>query len=163
VTSPKVTKPTSRPVASRQRGHSVAPEHLGEAGAAAALVVAIGGMAIFIAAAAMTIGGLTLASRYAGSTAPPNVDALALTQVVSGVGLLVLGLVIVAAATALLVDLPRSRPLALGAASVATLLAVAGVAWLLLAPRRDLILLVALAVAAVAFGGSAAIIARPRR
>ena len=50
----------------RHRGHSLAPEHLGELGAAAALVTAIGGMALFIAAVAMTVSGLTLAASICG-------------------------------------------------------------------------------------------------
>ena len=42
VVTPKVTKPAPRSVAPRHRGHSLAPEHLGERGAAAAFVVVMG-------------------------------------------------------------------------------------------------------------------------
>ncbi len=160
---PKVTKPAPRSVAPRHRGHSLAPEHLGEGGAAAALVVAIAGMAIFIAAVAMTVGGLTLPNSYAGTTPPPNVNQLGMSQVLAGIALLVLGLAIVATAAAVLADLPRSRPLVVGISAIAALLAGAGIVLLMGAPRRDWVLLASLGVAFVAFGGAAAVLARPRR
>jgi hypothetical protein len=163
VVSPKVTKPAARIVASRHRSHSLAPEHLGERGAAAALVTAIGGMAIFIAAVAMTVNGMTLPSRYSGSTPPPNVDQLGIGQVVGGIGLLVLGLLIVASAAGLLAGLQRSRPVAAGISAITSLLAAAGVVVLMTATRRDAVLIAALAVAFVAFGGAAVILARLRQ
>jgi hypothetical protein len=162
VVSPKVTKSTSRNVVPRHRGHSLAPEHLGERGAAAALVTAIGGTAIFIAALAMTVSGLTLPSRYAGATPPPNVGQLGLSQVVGGIGLLVLAILIVGSAAALLGGLPRSRPFAVGISAISAVLALAGFVLLLAPTRRDLVLLSALGIAAVAFGGAAVILARLR-
>jgi hypothetical protein len=163
VVSPKVTKPAARIAASRHRSHTLAPEHLGESGAAAALVTAIGGMAIFIAAVAMTVNGMTLPSRYSGSTPPPNVDQLGIGQVVGGIGLLVLGLLIVASAAGLLAGLQRSRPVAVGVSAITSLLAAAGVVVLMTATRRDAVLIAALAVAFVAFGGAAVILARLRQ
>jgi hypothetical protein len=163
VVSPKVSKPAARAVVPRHRGHSLAPEHLGEPGAAAALVSAIGGIAIFIAGVAMTVGGLTLPGKYASSSPPPNVGQLGLGQVLGGIGLLVLGILIVGSSTALLGALPRSRGLAAGVSGVTALLALAAFVLLMAATRRDLLLLAALAVAGVAFGGSAVILARLRR
>jgi hypothetical protein len=162
VVTPKVTKPAKPSVASRQRGHTLAPEHLGERGAAATLVAAIGGTALFIAAVGMTVGGLTLPSSYAGATPPPNVDQLAMRQVLAGIGLLVLGLVILATTVALLANLPRSRPLAVGSSAIAALLAAAGFGFVLGGTRSDPALLTALGVAAVAFGGAAFVLARQR-
>jgi hypothetical protein len=146
----------------KQRGHSLAPEHLGEPGAAAALVTAIGGTAIFIAALAMTVSGLTFPSRYAGADPPPNVGQLGFSQVVAGIGLLVLGILIVGSAAALLSGLPRSRPFAVGISAISAMLALAGFVLLLAPTRRDVVLLSALAVAVVAFGGAAVILARLR-
>jgi hypothetical protein len=163
VVSPKVTKPAARIVASRHRSHSLAPEHLGERGAAAALVAAIGGMAVFIAAVAMTVNGMTLPSRYSGSTPPPNVDQLGIGQVVGGIGLLVLGVLIIASAAGLLAGLQRSRPVAVGISAITSLLAAAGVVVLMTATRRDAVLIAALVVAFVAFGGAAVILARLRQ
>lgn len=163
VVSPKVIKSAVRAAPPRHRGHSLAPEHLGERGAAAALAIAIGGTALFIAAVAMTVAGLTLPSRYAGATPPPNVGQLGMSQVVGGIALLVLGIVLVASAAALLSGLPRSRPLAVGASAATSVLAAAGIVVLMTAIRRDPVLLAALGVAFVAFGGAAVILARPRR
>jgi hypothetical protein len=162
VVSPKVSKPVPRSVAPRHRGHSLAPEHLGERGAAAALVSAIGGIAIFIAAIAMTVSGLTLPGRYAGSAAPPDVSGLGLGQVVGGIALLVLGMLVVGSSLGLIAGLPRSRPVAAGVAAVTALLALAAFALLMTATRRDLVLVSALGVAVVAFGGAALILARLR-
>jgi hypothetical protein len=120
-------------------------------------------MAIFIAAVAMTVGGLTLPSSYTGSTPPPNLSQLGMSQVVAGIALLVLGLVIVATAAALLADLPRSRPLAIGSSAIAALLAGAAFVLVMSATRRDPIVLAALGVAVVAFGGATVVLARPRR
>jgi hypothetical protein len=147
----------------RHRGHSLAPEHLGEQGAAATLVAAIGGMAIFIAAVAMTVSGLTLPGRFAGSDPPPNVGQLGMGQVVGGIALLVLGILIVGSAAALLGGLPRSRLFAVSTSAITALLALAGFLLLLVPSRRDLVLLAALGVAVVAFGGTAVILARLRR
>ncbi len=126
-------------------------------------MAAIGGMAIFIAAVAMTVGGLTLPTSYAGTTPPPNVSELGMSQVLSGIALLVLGLVIVATAGALLADLPRSRPLAAAACAIAAVLAAAGFVLVMGPARRDMVLLVSLGVAFVAFGGATVVLARLRR
>ena len=147
----------------RHRGHSLAPEHLGEQGAVAAVVTAIGGMAIFIAAVAMTVSGLTLPGRYAGTDAPPNVDQLGTGQVVGGIGLLVLGILIVGSAAALLGGLRGSRPFAAGISGLTALLGLAGFVLLMAPTRRDPVLLAALGVAVVAFGGAAVILARLKR
>jgi len=162
VVQPKVTKANPRSVAPRHRGHSLAPEHLGEARAAATLIAAIGGVATFIAGVAMMVNGLTIPGRYAGATPPPNVGQLGMPQVLGGVGLLVLGVVVVAAAAALFADLPRSRPLAATASAVAAGLAVVGLALLFGAPRRDFFLIAGLGVALLAFGGAAIVLVRPR-
>jgi hypothetical protein len=162
VVSPKVTKPATPSVARRHRAHSLAPEHLGERGAAATLVAVIGGIAIFIAAVAIAVGGLTLPASYSGTTAPPNIDQLGMNQVIAGIALLVLGLVIVATAAALLANLPRSRPLAVAASAITALLSVVAFVLVLGATRLDPILLSALGVAAVAFGGAAFVLARLR-
>jgi hypothetical protein len=108
-------------------------------------------MAIFIAAVAMTVSGLTLPGRYAGQDPPPNVGQLGVGQVIGGIGLLVLGI------------LRGSRPFAAGVSALTALLALAGFAILMTPTRRDLVLLAALGVAVVAFGGAAVILARLKR
>jgi hypothetical protein len=120
-------------------------------------------MAIFIAAIAMTVSGLTLPSRYAGTEPPPNVGQLGMGQVVGGIGLLVLGILIVGGAAALLGGLQRSRPFAVSISAITALLGLIGFLLLVTPSRRDFVLLAALGVAVVAFGGSAVILARLRR
>lgn len=126
------------------------------------LIAAIGGIAIFIGALAMTVGGLTLPSGYSGAKPPPNIDQLALNQVIAGIALLVFALVIVATSVALFANLPRSRPLAVGSSAIAAVLAIAAFAYVLIKSRSDPITLAALGVTAVAFGGASFILARLR-
>jgi hypothetical protein len=119
-------------------------------------------MAIFIAAVAMTVSGLTLPGRFAADP-PPNVGTLGVGQVVGGIGLLVLGALIVGSSAALLAGLPRSRPFAISISAITALLALIGFGLLMSPSRRDLVLLAALGVTVVAFGGAAVILARPKR
>jgi hypothetical protein len=126
------------------------------------LIAAIGGIAIFIAAVAITVGGLTLPSGYSGTTPPPNIDQLALNQVIAGIAILVFALVIVATSVALFANLPRSRPLAIGSSAIATVLAIAAFAYVLLESHSDPILLASLGVTAIAFGGASFVLARLR-
>jgi hypothetical protein len=153
-------KPSARAVAPSHRGHSLAPEHLGERGAAATLVAGIGGVALSIAAGAMTVGGLTVPNRYAGATPPPNVSQLGMGQVFGGIGLLVLGILIVGSSAALIVGLPRSRGAAAGVSTMTALLAAAAFAVLVPAQRRDTVLLAALGISFVAYAGVAFVLAR---
>ena len=127
------------------------------------VVTAIGGLSIFIAAIGMTVNGLTLPARYAGADAPPTVGQLGVGQVVGGIGLLVLGILIVGSSAALLSGLPRSRPFAVAISAITAALALAGFVLLLTPTRRDVVLLAALGVAVVAFGGATVILARLRR
>ena len=127
------------------------------------VVTAIGGLSIFIAAIGMAVNGLTLPARYAGANAPPNVGQLGVGQVVGGIGLLVLGILIVGSAAALLSGLPRSRPFAVGISAITAALALAAFVLLMIPTRRDIVLLAALGVAVVAFGGATVILARLRR
>lgn len=161
--SQKVSKPAVRAVAPRHRSHSLAPEHLGERAAAATVLAAIGGVSIFIAAVGMTIGGLTIPSRYAGGLAPPNIGELGLGQIVGGIGLLVLSLLIIGSAAALLADLRGSRAALTAISAVTALLAAAGFALLMSASQRDAVLLAAVGVAFLAFASAAFILARPQR
>jgi hypothetical protein len=120
------------------------------------------GLAVFIAGVAMSVSGMTIANRFGGDP-PPNVDQLGIGQVLGGIGLAVLGLVLSGSALAVLADVPRSRPVAAAASGLAALLSVAGVVLVQLQPGGDLVLAIALAVAAVIFGAAAIILLRPRR
>lgn len=158
--SQKVIKSAARSVAPRHRGHSLAPEHLGERGAVATLVAAIGGVAIFIAAIGMTVGGLTLPSTYNGTLAPPNIGTLGVGQILGGIGLLALSLLVVGSAAALLANLRGSRTALAAVSAMTALLAAAGFGMLMSAARRDAMLLAALGAAFLAFAGAAFVLAR---
>ena len=146
----------------RGRSHSLAPEHLGELGSAAALAVAIGGLSLVIAAGSMIVNGLTFAARYAGTSPPPDVGQLGLGQLLGGIGLLVVSIGLLGSTLALLGALRFARWLTVGFSAVAAALAAAGALLLVGAAHRDNVLNAGLAVAAVVFGGSAVILARSR-
>lgn len=123
---------------------------------------AVGGLAIFIAAMAMIVGGLTIGSAYPDS-APPNLAALGGPQIMGGLGLLILGGGLTGSAGALLADLRFARPLSILLAGLTTLLAAAGATLLVAAPARDTVLVAALVVVFVVFGGATVVLARSTR
>jgi hypothetical protein len=164
--SKKVTKAATRPVREvpapiRHRSHSLAPEHVGEAGSAAILAMAVLGMATFIAAVAMIASGVTIAGRYASSP-PPNVGELGMGQVLGGAGLLVLGVAQVGSALAVLADVRGSRRVAAAVAGLTALLAAAGVLLVMSQPVTDTVLATALAVTTLVFAIAAIVLGRRR-
>jgi len=155
----KVNRPTASP---RHRSHSLAPEHVGEAGSAAVLAMAVLGLAIFIAAVAIIASGLTIAGRY-GESPPPNVAQLGYGQVLGGAGMVVLGVALVASALAVLADVRGGRRVAAAVAGLTAVLSAAGVFLVMSQPVTDTILASALAVLTLVFGVSAIVLGRPRR
>jgi hypothetical protein len=150
---------TARP---RHRSHTLAPEHIGEAGSVAVLAMAILGLAVFIAAIAMVVFGVTTSARF-GSSPPPNVGQLGTGQVLGGIGLLVTGLALVGSALAVLADLRGSRRIATVVAGLAALLSAVGVVRVMGEGAGDAVLATALAVTTMILGVSAVILARPPR
>jgi hypothetical protein len=126
------------------------------------VAVAVGGLSLVIAAGSMIVNGLTFPARYAGTSPPPDVGQLGLGQLLGGIGLLVLSLGLLGSALALLGDLRFARWLTVGFSAVAALLGAAGALLLVGAAHRDNVLDAGLAVAAVVFGASAAVLARSR-
>lgn len=149
-------------VTPRQRGHSLAPEHVGEAGSVALLTLAILGLALFIAAVAMIVFGISTAARY-GSLPPPNAGGLGAGQVIGGVGLAVLGLAVLFSALAVLADIRGSRPVAIAIAALSAILSAAGVLRVMTLGVGDPVLAGALAIVAILFAAAAIVLARPRR
>jgi hypothetical protein len=146
----------------RTRSHSLAPAHLGEWASAAVLAVTVLGLAIFIAGVAMTVSGMTIGNRF-GSTPPPNVDQLGLGQVLGGIGLGALGLLLSGSGLAVLAEVPRSRGVAAAASALAAALAMAGIVLVQVQPGGDLVLSIALAVAAIIFAAATVILVLTRR
>lgn len=157
--SRKVNRPAAPP---RHRSHSLAPEHVGEAGSAAVVAMAVLGLAIFIAAVAIIASGLTIAARY-GESPPPNVGELGIGQVLGGVGMLVLSVALVASALTVLADVRGSRRVAAVVAGLTAVLSAAGVLLIMSQPVTDTILASALAVVTLVFGAAAIVLGRPRR
>jgi len=149
-------------LAARQRGHSLAPEHLGEIGSAAVLALSILGLAVFISGIAMAVFGLTTAARY-GSLPPPNVGVLGQGQVLGGAGLVILGVALLGSALAVLADLRGSRLVAIAVSVVAALLCAGGVVRVMTVGYGDPVLAGALAVGAIIFAAAAFILARRAR
>lgn len=147
----------------RGRGHhSLAPEHLGEATAAAVLAVVVGGVALAITGIGMIAMGLTIGSRY-GSSPPPDVGSLALLPVLAGVLVLVLGAGLTAGGIAVFSDVPRARRSTGVVAGVAAASSAAGTVIAMTSPPADPVLAVALTVTTLVFGVAAILLLRPRR
>jgi hypothetical protein len=173
VVTRKVTKPierierrgrTSALNAPRRRVHALAPEHVGELGSVAALAIAILAVALVIGAVVLIVSGLTMQVRYSSTTdLPPNIGDLGRLPLFGGIGLLVFAIALAAAPLALLADVKRARVATVGLSIVAALLSVAGLLSVISRPSLDPILASALGVAALIFGASALILARPGR
>lgn len=163
--SKKVSKPATRPIGratapARHRAHSLAPEHVGEAGSVAVLAMAVLGLATFIAAVAMIASALTIAGRY-GDSPPPNVGELGTRQMLAGAALLLLGVVQVGSALAVLGDVRGSRRTAAAVAGLSALLSAAGVLLIMSQPVTNTILASALVVTTVIFAVAAIVLGRP--
>jgi hypothetical protein len=146
----------------RHRSHSLAPEHVGEAGSAAVLAMAVLGLAVFIVAVALIAAGLTMGGRY-GDSPPPNVGQLGIGQLLGGVGLLILSVGQVGASLAVLGDIRASRRAAAAVAGLSAALSVAGALWIANQPVTNTMLAVALAATTLIFGVSAIVLARAPR
>jgi hypothetical protein len=147
----------------RSRGaHSLAPEHLGEAAAAATVAVIVGGIALVITGIGMLAMAFTLGSRF-GSTPPPNLGAMALVPTVGGVLAVLLGGALVAGGIAVLGDVRRARMVTgVLAGATAALGALAAVRVMAITPA-DPVLATALTVATLVYGVAAVLLLRPRR
>jgi hypothetical protein len=148
--------------AARRHGHSLAPEHIGEAGSVAILAIAILGLAVIIAALAMIVAGMTLGGRF-GADPPPNANQLGGGQILGGIGLVVLGAALVGSALAVLADIRRSRIVAAAISGIAAILSAAGVIYVTSLPKGGAVLPAALAIATLIFAVAAIILGRPRR
>jgi hypothetical protein len=144
----------------RPRSHTLAPEHIGEAGSAAVLTLAILGLSTFIAAIALIVFGLTTAGSF-GASPPPNAGTLGLGQLVGGFGLLIIGLALLGSSLAVLADLRGSRRAAAAVAGATALLSAGGVVLVMQVGVGDAVLAAALAVCALLCAVSAVILARP--
>ena len=162
MTSRRTISAASSAVARRRGSHSLAPEHLGDATAAATVAVVVGGIALVITAIGMIAMALTIGARYDGDP-PPNLGSMAILPIVLGIVALLLGGGLAAGGVAVLAEVPRARlatgilaAIAAGLSAIGTVLAMAN-------PPSDPVLAIALTVATLVFGVSALLLLRPRR
>lgn len=142
--------------------HSLAPDHLGEATAAATVAVIVGGVALVITGIGMVAMALTIGARYGGDP-PPNVGSLTLLPALGGVLVLVLGAALTAGGVAVLAAARRARLVTGILAAIAAGLAAAGTVLAMTSQPPDPIIAIALTVAALVFGVSAILLLRRRR
>ena len=161
MTSRRTIRAASTAGARARGAHSLAPEHLGEAAAAATVAVIVGGIALVITGIGMLAMAFTLGSRY-GADPPPNLGALSLVPTVAGVLAILLGGALVAGGTAVLGDVRRAR-LVTGvlAGATAALGAFAAVQVMVNSPA-DPVLAAALTAATLIYGVAAVLLLRPR-
>ena len=155
--------PAASNAGARARGaHSLAPEHLGEATAAATVAIMVGGVALVITGIGIIALALTMGSRFGGDP-PPDVGALSVLPLVGGLLALVLGGGLTAGGLAVLGGVRRSR-LATGIlAAVAAALCALATTVVMANPPADPVLAVALTVATMVFGVASLLLLRPRR
>lgn len=144
------------------RPHSLAPAHLGDARAAAALAVTVLGVALFIAAIGVVVSGLTLAASFDPGNPPPNAEALGTWQVIGGFILFVVGLALAGGGLALLTGSLRARVPTAILALVTALAAVAGAIAIILRGPSDMILVLTLFGMALGLVASGLLLLRPR-
>jgi hypothetical protein len=162
MTSRRTISAASSAVARRRGSHSLAPEHLGDATAAATVAVVVGGIALVITAIGMIAMALTIGARYDGDP-PPNLGSMAILPIVLGILALLLGGGLAAGGVAVLAEVRRAR-LATGIlAAVAAGLSAIGTVLAMANPPSDPVLAIALTVATMVFGVSALLLLRPRR
>jgi hypothetical protein len=147
----------------RARGaHSLAPEHLGEATAAATVAVIVGGIALVITGIGMIALALTIGARFGGDP-PPNVGSLAIAPVLGGLLAVALGGGLTAGGLAVLGNVRRARLITGVLAAVVAGLAALGTVAVMVNPPSDPVLAIALTVATLIFGVAALLLLRPRR
>jgi hypothetical protein len=147
----------------RARGaHSLAPEHLGEATAAATVAVIVGGIALVITGIGMVAMALTIGARYDGDP-PPNLASLAVVPVAMGIAAIVLGGGLTAGGVAVLGRARRSRLVTGILSAVAAALSALGTVAAMVNAPADPVLAIALTITTLVFGVSSLLLLRPRR
>ena len=147
----------------RARGaHSLAPEHLGEATAAATVAVIVGGVALVITGIGMIALALTVGARFGGDP-PPSVGSLAVGPVIGGMLAILFGGALTGGGMAVLGNARRARLVTGVLAAIAAALTALGTVLAMGSPPPDPVLAIALTVATLVFGVASLLLLRPRR
>lgn len=146
----------------RLRGsHTLAPEHLGDATAAATVAVIVGGVALVITGIGVIALALTIGARF-GAEPPPDAAALAIGPVIGGVVVILLGGALAGGGMAVIANIPRSRVVTGILAAVTAALAALGTVLAMSNRPADPVLAIALTVATLIFGVASVLLLRPR-
>jgi hypothetical protein len=143
----------------RQR-HSLAPDHLTEAHAGAALVLVVMGVALFLISLGIIVSGLTAGNSFDPTSPPPNAADLGTAQIMLGAVVGILGVGMTAGSVLLLTGTTGAR---LPTAVVALVAAAGGVAAavvLVLESPNDLILPIGLVIGSLVLAAAGIFLVR---
>ena len=149
--------------AQRRRGaHSLAPEHLGDATAAATLAVMVGGVALVITGIGIVALALTIGARFGGDP-PPDVGSYSVVPLIFGVGAVLLGGGLTAGGLAVINDARGARRVTGVLSALAAAISAGLTVVVMVNPPADTVLAIALTISALVFGVAAILLLRPHR
>ena len=146
MTSQRPIRAASVAVSRRRGAHSLAPEHLGEATAAATLAVIVGGVALVITGVGVIALALTIGARFGGDP-PPDVATYGVLPLIGGVGAVLLGGALTAGGLAVIGDVRGARLLTGILSAFAAAMSALGTVLVMVNPPADTVLAIALTVA----------------
>jgi hypothetical protein len=147
----------------RRRGaHALAPEHLGDAAAAATLAVMVGGVALVITGIGIIALSLTIGVRF-GADPPPNAGSYGVLPLIGGIGAVLLGGGLTAGGLAVIGNARGARLITGVLAALSAGLAALGTVLVMINPPPDTVLAIALTIATLVFGIAAVLLLRPQR
>lgn len=132
----------------RARSHPLAPEHVGELGAVALLVMGIVGAALVITGLSIAVEGATIAGTYSSSP-PPNIAQLGMPQILGGAGVMLAGVIEIVAALLVLLEQAHARRIAVGLNVLLALVTLGGAALVFSGGGGDLVLVLTLVITAL--------------
>jgi hypothetical protein len=162
VTSERPSRAASVAAVRRRGAHALAPEHLGEATAAATLAVMVGGVALVITGIGIIAQALTLGVRFGGDP-PPDIGSYAVGPLIFGVGAVLLGGGLTAGGLAVINDARGARRITGVLSALAAALSAGLTVAVMVNPPPDTVLAIALTISTLVFGVAAILLLRPRR
>jgi hypothetical protein len=162
MTSQRPIRAASVAAVRRRGSHALAPEHLGEATAAATLAVIVGGVALVITGIGVIALALTMGARFGGDP-PPDIASYGVVPLIGGIGAVILGGALTAGGLAVIGNARGARLITGILALLAAALAALGTVLVMVNPPADTVLAIALTITALVFGIAAGLLLRPHR
>jgi len=162
MTSQRPIRAASVAVSRRRGAHSLAPEHLGEATAAATLAVIVGGVALVITGVGVIALALTIGARFGGDP-PPDVASYGVLPLIGGIGAVLLGGALTGGGLAVIGDVRGARMFTGILSAFAAAMSAVGTVLVSINPPADTVLGIALTVATMVYGIAALLLLRPHR